>query len=535
MHIRLSSEIGGIPVVGGDFVVHLNEAGIIETITGFQLGASPSVTPNISTVTAQGKAILAADVEVLDSVSSELVFYYSQENSLNLSYRVNISGHNGSEFFDQTYFIDAGDGDVLSASSNLHFALDREINDLDGLGYDQYFKIPGSSTWHSYYFDGELERDEGDPVSNINDVDALYDFAQDAYDYFNQEYGMDSFDGSGGAISVRARIGDGTPGTHATEYTFSSPLNAFYSGTTNVFGFGTGGTSGVVTYNSFARGDIFYHEFTHGVTNNRVASSNSNGLEYAKESGALNEAYSDIFAAMIELENDNGQFDPSTWLIGEGLIVGGTNQGALRNLADPNEFGHSDNYDDRLYAGQTPTQDNDWGGVHSNSGIANHAFFLSAVGGQHVNQNRGTDVRALGAAAAADIYFDAYSRYNYTTNFEEAAYSLAASAGNLYGEDGVCSIIQAWYAVGVLDSMWRGSDNGWKITYLGWAYFDPSSNWVWLQHYLSWVYYQSYVEDNGSVHFYTGSKWVWTSSTHTPWYYDQSDSAWKLATEGSGY
>ena len=115
--------------------------------------------------------------------------------------------------------------------------------------------------------------------------------------------------------------------------------------------------------------DVTAHEITHGITQSTAA------LEYEGQSGALNESYSDVMAAMA---------DNANWTIGEDVYTPSISGDALRDLSNPHQGGSSLND-----AGWQPatmgeflympyTDDQDYGGVHINSGIPNHAAYLVA-------------------------------------------------------------------------------------------------------------------------------------------------------------
>ena len=128
--------------------------------------------------------------------------------------------------------------------------------------------------------------------------------------------------------------------------------------------------------------DVVAHELTHGVTER------TSNLIYQNESGALNEAWSDIFGAMVDRQE--GATGADIWLLGEDIYTPGTPGDALRNMADPAVFGDRDYYPDR-YTGTA-----DHGGVHSNSGIANLAFKLLVTGGTHPRGKTSVNVPAIG-------------------------------------------------------------------------------------------------------------------------------------------
>jgi bacillolysin len=113
--------------------------------------------------------------------------------------------------------------------------------------------------------------------------------------------------------------------------------------------------------------DVVAHELTHGITQF------SSDLVYAYKSGALNEAISDIFGARVDRQE--GATDDDIWLLGEDIYTSGIPGDALRNMADPESRGDYDYYPTRY------KRDEDYGGVHSKSGIANLAFYFFVEGG----------------------------------------------------------------------------------------------------------------------------------------------------------
>ncbi len=126
--------------------------------------------------------------------------------------------------------------------------------------------------------------------------------------------------------------------------------------------------------------DIVAHELTHGVTDY------TSSLIYQNESGALNEAFSDIMGTSVEFyfqQPGSGNLR-ADYLIGEDVF----RPGGIRSMADPQAYGDPDHYSRRF----TGTADN--GGVHINSGIPNQAFYLAIEGG--TNRTSGLSVQGVG-------------------------------------------------------------------------------------------------------------------------------------------
>jgi thermolysin len=217
----------------------------------------------------------------------------------------------------------------------------------------------------------------------------------------------------------------------------------FGNGVPPQFGFNFG--VGVQTVNYFAGSlDITAHELTHAVTDS------SSRLIYLNESGALNEAFSDIMGTSVEfffqpVGPGVGQAD---FLLGEDSIrspIGGLN--GTRSLVNPAVFGDPDHYSIRF----TGTADN--GGVHINSGIANHAFYLAVAGG--TNRVSGLAVTGVGLANMEQIEKVFYRAFTLlmpaNSTFATARAATIQAARDLYATNPavVNAVTQAWTAVGV--------------------------------------------------------------------------------------
>jgi Zn-dependent metalloprotease len=245
-------------------------------------------------------------------------------------------------------WIDAQTGAVLFHVNQLPDALDRAIHD-------------GMSTAN---LPGVLVRSEGEPSTGDSDVDRVYDYSGDTYEYFLAEHGRDSYDGAGATMTATVRSCPGFCGCPC--------LNAYWIGTQTLFGSG------------FLTDDIVGHEWTHGVTDFTAR------LIYYKQSGALNESYSDIFGETVDLLNGTGNDTPlARWIIGEDLVP-------LRAMQDPTLTGDPGKMSDPHVA----CSDDDSGGVHTNSGIGNHAFVLMVDGGTY----NGYTIAGIGLTKAGKIH-----------------------------------------------------------------------------------------------------------------------------------
>ena len=192
--------------------------------------------------------------------------------------------------------------------------------------------------------------------------------------------------------------------------------------------------------------DVIAHELTHGVTDFE------SDLLYQKESGALNEALSDIFGVSADSYSRGGTIDASTWKLGEEVYTPGTSGDALRYMNDPDLDGYSKGYyPERLYPGScTPSGNNDQCGVHGNSGIANLAYYLLVQGGTHPRGKTTVNVPAIGMIKAEQIFYRAQTTYlTSSSNFSAARTATTQAAADLYGQTEVDAVHDAWCAVGV--------------------------------------------------------------------------------------
>lgn len=201
---------------------------------------------------------------------------------------------------------------------------------------------------------GTLMRHEGDsPVEDVS-VNQAYDGFGLTYKLFWDVFHRDSIDGRGMPIQGLVHYGD-------------SYDNAFWDGAGNMF-FGDGDGS---LLTDTTRGlDVIGHELTHGVTQSEA------NLIYAGQSGALNESISDVFGSLVKQYHLAQSAAEADWLIGAD-IVGPELAPALRSMKAPGTANrHDDQPSDMDHYQKTPT---DNGGVHANSGIPNHAFYVTAT------------------------------------------------------------------------------------------------------------------------------------------------------------
>jgi len=205
---------------------------------------------------------------------------------------------------------------------------------------------------------GNLVRREGDPPTGDDAVDEAYDGAGCTYNLYNDEYNRNSLDGAGMALVSTVH--------HRRQYN-----NAFWNGQQMAYGDGDGQIFTRFTQSLAVVG----HELSHGMVHHE------GGLVYSHQSGALNEHVADVFGMLVDQREQGQEAHESDWLIGREILGPNINGDALRTMRAPGTA-YSDpvlGQDIQPYhmRGLVRTQQ-DNGGVHINSGIPNHAFYLVA-------------------------------------------------------------------------------------------------------------------------------------------------------------
>jgi len=269
---------------------------------------------------------------------------------------------------------------------------------------------------------GTLVRKEGDPPSKDVAVNEAYDGAGSTYDLYYDIYERNSIDNRGMSIVSYVH--------YDVNYD-----NAFWDAREMVYGDGDH-----EIFDRFTKCiDVIGHELTHGVTQYEA------NLTYSDQSGALNESMSDVFGSLVKQWTLRQTAVQADWLIGAGLLMPNIHGKALRSMKAPGTA-----YDDPVL-GMDPqpatmkdyvhtTSDN--GGVHINSGIPNHGFYLAAM---EIGGNAWTKAGKIWYIALRDLL---RSR----SNFAGAASATISVAKDLYGNGSkeMKAVRNAWKAVGVI-------------------------------------------------------------------------------------
>jgi Zn-dependent metalloprotease len=276
------------------------------------------------------------------------------------------------------------------------------------------------STGNTQVLPGILARGEGQPAVADPAINEAYDALGQTFDFWLKAYQRNSIDGRGLPLV-------------ATVHFDQKYNNAVWNGHQMVFGDGDGEVFNRMT----AAIDVIGHELAHGVTASEV------NFTYLQQSGALSESVSDVFGSLVKQFVLQQTAEQADWLIGTGLLkVAGQ---ALRSLKAPGKA-----YDNDLLGEDPQPADMahyvhtgaDFGGVHINSGIPNHAFYLASV--------------AIGGPAwekAGQIWYDTIRDKNLKPTADFAAFAglTVANAGHRFGTASreKQAVADAWNAVGI--------------------------------------------------------------------------------------
>jgi thermolysin len=266
------------------------------------------------------------------------------------------------------------------------------------------------------------------------------------YDYFFKRHNRTGLDGRNIRIlSLVHPVNRQDIETHSNDIVGTFYLNAFYAGD-GIMVYGEGLPPGFVllpfrqTVDFFAAGlDVIAHELTHGVTEY------TSNLVYLNESGALNEAFSDVMGVSVEFmfQQLGSGLRQADYMVGEDVI----RPGGIRNLGNPAAFNDPDHYSRRFIG----PEDN--GGVHLNATIPGHAFYLAIEGG--TNRTSGRAVTGVGAANREQMERVFYRAFTLlmpaAANFSTARATTIQAARDLFGNGSAAerAVTEAWTAVGV--------------------------------------------------------------------------------------
>ncbi len=280
---------------------------------------------------------------------------------------------------------------------------------------------------HGSTLPGVKVRGEGDPPSADVAVNEAYDGSGATFDLYYTIFGRNSIDNNGLKLnsSVHYQVGYD---------------NAFWDGEQMVYGDGDENLPpNQRLFNRFTIAiDVIGHELTHGVTQYEA------NLTYSNQPGALNESMSDVFGSLVKQYHLQQTADQADWIIGQGLFTANVHGVGIRSMKAPGTA-----YDDPVL-GKDPQPANmadyvnttqDEGGVHINSGIPNHAFYVAA-----------TEIGGYAWEKAGRIWYKALTdKLQANSSFQDAANMTFQAATELYGAGSSeeNAVKAGWAAVGI--------------------------------------------------------------------------------------
>jgi Zn-dependent metalloprotease len=469
-HVRFARTYEGLPVIGGDLVLHSRNGQAIGVSQTLATASRPGTVPGINSGRAIGLANAEFPSQLTDRPGSRLVVYARRATPV-LAYEVVLSGFRA----DQTpsemhYFVDATNGAILDRWDGVETAKPGRDGDactdavaavgtgssltegavsLDSTKCGGSYQLKDLMRGGGYTTNmgsrqtgmGSIYTDADNAWGNgqLNDaatvaVDAHYGVSA-TWDYYLDVHGRHGIADDGVGAASRVHYG-------------RNYANAFWNDSCFCMTFGDGDNG--VTINPLVALDVAGHEMSHGVTSRSAA------LVYSGESGGLNEANSDIMGTMVEWHVANPN-DPGDYMIGEKVYPDNPGYLALRYMFLPSLDGASpDCYEPNL-------GDLD---VHYSSGVANHFYYLLAEGAVVPDGfaqfgvtpgalvcNGNTAIAGIGRDAASRIWYRALTVYM-TSNTDYAGARLATvqAADDLFGAGSTQSkaVVAAWDAVSVM-------------------------------------------------------------------------------------
>ncbi len=460
-HVRLDRTYRGLPVIGGDLVVHQAGSrwlGVSQTLTTpIRLSTTPGLAASKAVATALRKSSATRDIARLRKAGPARLVVETLSGRPRLAWQVTTVGKRA----DQTpsrlsTFVDARSGTVLRR--------EEHVVNVDGTGNSLYsgtvplqvtksgttYQLKDPTRGNTYTTDMNGKTDSilcqyfgfgcsaGTQMTSTTTtfgngttgnrlsagVDAQYG-TNVTWDYYKSVHGRNGIFGTGAGSYNRVHYGSGY-------------VNAFWDGTKMTYGDGNG-----TSFGPLVSLDVAGHEMSHGVTENTA------GLTYSGESGGLNEATSDIFGTMVEFYAANAN-DPGDYLIGEEFDL--ASHAGFRRMDNPIADGDSPN----CYSTNTKNLD-----VHYSSGVGNHFFYLLAEGSGAKTINgiahssptcNGSTVTGIGRDAAQKIWFRALTVYMTSgTTYAQARTATLNAATDLFGARSTqrSAVAAAWSAVSV--------------------------------------------------------------------------------------
>ncbi len=411
--VRLKKTWNNIEVRGGTMVVHVAGNGVRFASGDDTDLSSLSPVNRISKDEAASLAFAAYPGQASEVVKNEMkVILLDREGRKEprLTHAVTIRDRDG--VGSDIHYIDAQDGSLVRATTNVHTIKQRKI--LAGVGSQADFSLD-ENRYTAVYEEAGCKPENRIlsrgckllPGNVLKSARSAWTNSGLVFDYFQAKHNRNSIDNQGMTLKSVVNFG-------------SKFNNAAWVDDKGLMIYGMGDSQ---RFNDFAAAlDVAGHELTHGVT------SRTANLEYVSESGALNESYSDVFGKLVAFHNNKS----SDWKLGKELFKDG--KGSIRDMENP-LIGH---YDDFRYKGEQCSQFNDWCGVHTNSGIPNRAAVMLA--------------KEIGLEKVGKLYYVVLTQMlRENSNFAEARAQTEAACASMWGTGSseCAAVAKTFTAVGI--------------------------------------------------------------------------------------
>ncbi|AKJ10692.1 peptidase M4 [Streptomyces incarnatus] len=466
LHTRYERTYAGLPVLGGDLVVHSDSSGkTMDVVKATRaLVKVAALTPAVSKAAAEKQAVQRAKARggtrsAADSVRKVI---WAATGKPVLAYETVVGGLQDDGTPNQLHVItDAATGKKLYEYQGIETGVGNtqysgQVQLTTTQSGSTYTLTDGARGGHKTYNLNHGTSGTGTLFSQSNDTwgngstsnaatagaDAHYG-AQETWDFYKNTFGRSGIRNDGVGAYSRVHYGN-------------SYVNAFWDDGCFCMTYGDGSNNA----DPLTSLDVAGHEMSHGVT------ANTAGLDYSGESGGLNEATSDIMGTGVEFYANNSS-DPGDYLIGEKININGDGT-PLRYMDKPSKDGGSA---DSWYDGVGDLD------VHYSSGVANHFFYLLSEGSGAKVINGvsydsptadGLPVTGIGRDKALQIWYRALTtKFTSTTNYADARTGTLAAAGELYGTSSTeyKAVQDAWAAVAVGSRSDGGGGGGGGTTY----------------------------------------------------------------------
>jgi Zn-dependent metalloprotease len=459
----------GVRVFGADVARQTSRGQVISMLGTLYDGIDVDTNPVVSEPAARRTVEARAGVRLGPGRAGELVILPRDTGEYLLTWRIRAAF--GTDL--REYFVDARSGTIVFDYSDLQTqsAVGRATGVLGDSKKISVTRFGGAFTLSDALRPPQIRTYDmkGDPFRTVDVVNRVVTLAQtdlgsdpdndwqdgamtDAhiysgytYDYYFKRFdrrGLDDANRRMQSLVHPVRRSDFSQ--HSDDFSLFFSNAVYFGDGLMVYGVGLppGVTSNGRTWNHTSGAiDIVAHEITHGVTEF------TSDLIYMNESGALNESFSDIMATSVEFffMPPGADLQQADYLMAEDVVRGPTN--GIRSMVTPHIYGHPDHYSLRF------TGTSDSGGVHVNSSISNHAFYLAIEGG--TNRVSGIAVQGVGAANRLQIETAFYRAFTQllpaNATFSMARTATLQAARDLYGAGSPAerAITEAWNAVGV--------------------------------------------------------------------------------------